>query len=196
MLERRDLSDPRTLKVLGHPIRQRILDRLARTGAATSAMIARELDLNTGVTSYHLRELAAHGLIQPDVERSTGRKKYWRRVRQDLRIPNPSQLDPAARPTARAVTTSLLRRDLETVAHQVADRIDDPIPSQWADAELFSTSVLRLSAAELAELTAEYLHLLRRWHREPDDAPPSAQPVQLLFFAFPLPAPKGAIDDD
>ncbi|TDC62374.1 winged helix-turn-helix domain-containing protein, partial [Streptomyces hainanensis] len=54
------------LKALAHPRRLQILERLGMYGPATSAMVARGLGLNTGATSYHLRELARHGFVEEE----------------------------------------------------------------------------------------------------------------------------------
>ncbi len=57
--EHRDAS---TLRATAHPVRLRMLSLL--TGAAMSAAeIARELDITHANASYHLRLLAAHGLV-------------------------------------------------------------------------------------------------------------------------------------
>jgi hypothetical protein len=59
-----ELSDLATLKALAHPRRRRMLRHLTLNGPATSAMLGRALGLNTGSTSYHLRELARHGFVE------------------------------------------------------------------------------------------------------------------------------------
>src|SRR5215213_7369722 len=49
-------SEIAVLRALASTMRRAILDHLGQ-GPATSAMLARALDSNTGVMSYHLREL-------------------------------------------------------------------------------------------------------------------------------------------
>src|SRR3954470_17195944 len=63
-----ELSDLATLKALAQPRRQRMLQHLTVHGPATSATLARALGLNTGATSYHLRELARHGFVEEVAE--------------------------------------------------------------------------------------------------------------------------------
>ena len=86
-----EITDLETLKALAHPRRQRILQHLGLHGPATSAMLARELGLNTGATSYHLRELAKHGFVEDVPELAQGRERWWRAPVRDLRIPRRSQ---------------------------------------------------------------------------------------------------------
>ncbi|MFD6751547.1 helix-turn-helix domain-containing protein, partial [Streptomyces anthocyanicus] len=83
-----ELSDLATLKALAQPRRQRILQHLTLHGPATSASLARELGLNTGATSYHLRELARYGCVeeQPEAD-GHGRERWWRAVPGDRRFP-------------------------------------------------------------------------------------------------------------
>ena len=66
------------LRALSHPVRLRMLGLLRAEGAATATTLARRLDLNTGATSYHLRQLAQHGFIEEDTERGNARDRWWR----------------------------------------------------------------------------------------------------------------------
>ncbi len=166
------------LRALSHPARQEILDLVARQ-PATSAMVARALSSNTGVASYHLRELGNAGLIERDVERSYGRRLYWRLAAADVRFSDPSESDQPA--LARAAIDLILARFTASVRRYL-DRAD--LPSEWRQASLFSRSVISLTCSELAELNAEYLALVQRW-TVPRDTPSDARPVRLAMFAFP-----------
>lgn len=57
-----DISDPRLVKALGHPLRIQILGILEERVASPS-QIAEELDAPLGNVSYHVRQLADLGLI-------------------------------------------------------------------------------------------------------------------------------------
>lgn len=176
-LPRRDIGDPRALRALAHPLRQRILRRLAQEGPATSAMLARELGEDRGATSFHLRQLGAWHFIEVDEERSNGRLKYWRHVAQDLRF-TPEPDDPAADATTAAVT-QMLTESLGDLSRFYAE--GDP----WLHAAQLSNSALRLSEDELRAFSEEYLALLKRYARRAEDAPEGARPVIALFAAFP-----------
>ena len=86
----RRLMDERTvvtpdasgLKALGHPVRLRMLGLLRIEGPATATTLAARLGLNTGATSYHLRQLAQHGFIVEDAERGNARDRWWRAAHQ------------------------------------------------------------------------------------------------------------------
>lgn len=78
----RDISsvapDPTALKALTHPLRLRMLGLLRVEGPATASGLAARLGLNSGATSYHLRQLAQHGFIEEDAERGSQRDRWWR----------------------------------------------------------------------------------------------------------------------
>jgi DNA-binding transcriptional ArsR family regulator len=57
-----DISDPRLVKALGHPLRIQILGILEERVASPS-QIAEEIDAPLGNVSYHVRQLADLGLI-------------------------------------------------------------------------------------------------------------------------------------
>ena len=86
------------LRALSNPARQAILDVLARE-PSTSAMVARALGSNTGVASYHLRELGKAGLIEPDASGPTAGSAFggWR---ADMRFADPSESDDPGRAQA------------------------------------------------------------------------------------------------
>ncbi len=66
------------LRALSHPVRLHMLGLLRADGPATATTLAARLGLNTGATSYHLRQLAQHGFIEEDTERGNARDRWWR----------------------------------------------------------------------------------------------------------------------
>ena len=166
------------LRALSNPARQAILDVLARE-PSTSAMVARVLGSNTGVASYHLRELGKAGLIEPDATLSRGRQRFWRLADADMWFSDPSESDDPGR--AQAAIDLIMTRLTAAVRHYL-HRTD--LDGEWRDASLFSRSSVELTVAELAEVQGEYLELLRRW-ADRGEATPGARPVRLAMFAFP-----------
>ena len=73
------------LRALSHPVRLRMLGLLRGEGPATATTLAQRLDLNTGATSYHLRQLAQHGFIEEDTERGNARDRWWRAAHDSTR---------------------------------------------------------------------------------------------------------------
>lgn len=69
--------DPTGLRALAHPVRLRMLGLLRLEGPATATGLAARLGLNSGATSYHLRQLERHGFIEDDRTRGNARERWW-----------------------------------------------------------------------------------------------------------------------
>src|SRR4051794_38963397 len=98
---KRELRDPRVLRAMAHPFRLRLLDLIVRRGTLTSAEAADATGETTGSCSFHLRQLAKYGFIEP-AEPRDGRERPWKRVAGGERIPD--QVSPEA---ARAATEAM-----------------------------------------------------------------------------------------
>lgn len=188
----RHLSDVESLKALAHPLRGRLLGRLQRDGPATSADLAAAFGEDRGATSYHLRQLARFGFIEEDTGRSAGRRRYWRAVRQDLRLPM-DPADPEAAQAAELIGRHWLAEADRALTAYLADR---PAHGPFADAAVHSFGALRLTAAQLTRFGEEYLALLNAWHEraaaEQERAPEAeTRPVTVVLHAFPTPEPDG-----
>ena len=72
------IPDVTQLRALSHPVRMRLLGMLRTLGPATASQVARRLGLNSGATSYHLRQLAEHGFIEEAPELGNKRERWWR----------------------------------------------------------------------------------------------------------------------
>lgn len=70
--------DARSLRGLAHPLRMRLLAALRRDGPATASQLAERLGESSGATSYHLRQLAAHGFVEDAPEHGKGRERWWK----------------------------------------------------------------------------------------------------------------------
>ena len=179
-----EITDLETLKALAHPRRQRILQHLGLHGPATSAVLARELGLNTGATSYHLRELAKHGFVEDVPELAQGRERWWRAPVRDLRIPRRSQQSEEMRAAVDEMARLQVADDLEQLA-RFQGRRDEM--GEWGDAFLDSHGSIRLTMAELREFFDDYIHLLNRYKRPAEQTPDGARTFLVRMFAFPAP---------
>src|SRR4051812_18073890 len=103
----RELRDPRVLRAMAHPFRLRLLDLIVRRGSLTSAEAAEATGENTASCSFHLRQLAKYGFIEP-AERRDGRERPWKRVEGGERIPDRIGSD-AARAASEAMKVVLDR---------------------------------------------------------------------------------------
>ena len=179
------LTDVAALKALAHPRRQRILEHLAQHGPATSATLARALGLNTGATSYHLRELARHGFVEEtQTAGAHGRERWWRQVPRDIRFPLRSEQDSVTRSVMDEMSRHAFAGDLD--AFQRAQEAADG-EGIWSDAFPYSRGLIRVTLEELAQFFEDYIALLKRYYRPPEDAPSGSRMVLTRFLAFPAP---------
>jgi len=70
------IDQPEHIRVLASPVRQEIVDTLSVSGACTVATLAHELGVPADSLYYHVRKLAAAGLIVEDTS--------WQEVRYRL----------------------------------------------------------------------------------------------------------------
>lgn len=177
----RFLTDVDALKALAHPLRQQLLTRLQQQGPATSADLAAEFGADRGATSYHLRQLERFGFIEEDTGRSAGRRRYWRHIPQDLRLPT-EDTDPQISAAAEEVARQWFARAERELAAYLTTR---DTYGEFTRAAQHSFGSTTLTADELARFGEEYLALLNRWYREPGAA--GGRHISVVFHAFPTP---------
>ena len=73
------VHDPKILRAIAHPVRNRILTELTASGSMRAADLARELDIPANQASFHLRQLAKYGLVEEDPEAARDKRdRVWR----------------------------------------------------------------------------------------------------------------------
>ncbi|MER5946358.1 helix-turn-helix domain-containing protein [Streptomyces sp. NPDC001904] len=170
--------DTAALRVLAHPVRLALLDDLRRRGPATARQLAGRFDLDSGAASYHLRRLAAGGLIEEDVERGNRRDRWWRALHRS------SQHDPAERggPEGRAYTRAVALAAAERL-RAAAARTVPAMPDAWFAVSAFSDFTVRVTPEELHALKSE-VHAVVARYRDKEPVP-GAVPATVQFQAFP-----------
>jgi DNA-binding transcriptional ArsR family regulator len=173
------------LKVLAHPLRIELWELLSAHGPATATHLAERTGRNTGVVSYHLRQLSDGGLIEEAERRSPGRGKgrerWWRTVPGGFSF-RPDLVSPAAASAAELLVSEMVRRrTAELVAFQ---RSAPTLPEEWVAASVNSSYTVGLTAERLAEFTAEVRAVIERYAA--DEEAPGAARVAVQFHAFPL----------
>jgi DNA-binding transcriptional ArsR family regulator len=165
--------------VLGRPERPAHRERPAERGGAgnprralagTASQLARRLGETSGATSYHLRVLAKHGLIEEDVERGNGRDRWWRRQEEMVLVTS----SPAAEPEYQAAIARLqevfLERDERALERFLAARPED----EWMTAAFIGGWAVYATPEEIETLSQTIVGMvdgLRRGEAErPEDA--------------------------
>jgi DNA-binding transcriptional ArsR family regulator len=154
-------ADVNILAAMTHPLRRRLIDQLSVTGPATVGMLAESTGERVGSVSHHLRVLARNGLVSeaPDLARDR-RESWWRVVKGSWTwsITNFAD-DPVAEVIARAAEEQQLLASVEKVQRWYASR--EEYDSAWAEAAYVSTSWIRATPSELAELADRMTEVVR-----------------------------------
>jgi DNA-binding transcriptional ArsR family regulator len=183
----RHVTDPADLKAVAHPLRVRLLALLRRHGPATATELARQLDTESGSTSYHLRILARHGFVaeapaDPQARRHP-RERRWAAVHRTTGWSN-TQL--AATDAGREAAAMMRRRQVEVLVGDVErfEAEQDRLTPDWVEAAGIGDLQVRLTRPALAELWDRfYAHLDELRERDADD--PTAAVVSVVVAGFP-----------
>ncbi|MGZ4333704.1 MAG: winged helix-turn-helix domain-containing protein [Gaiellaceae bacterium] len=177
------VHDIRALRALAHPTRARLYELVTREGTLTTTRAAELTGESTAGCSFHLRQLAKYGFIEPAP--SEGRARPWRRTAAVNRFAGLRD-HPEFAAAAELAVAVIAEHHLE----QLAEFLAGPLPPEWTDAAFVHDALLYLSAGELAELNAAVQDLTRRYAERTlhaEQRPADALPVALFASGFPLP---------
>ena len=175
------------LKALSHPVRVRMLGMLRIDGPATATTLATRLGLNTGATSYHLRQLAQHGLIVDDETRGNGRERWWKAAHQATSTSGEVARGPADDETMDAYLQSVVVVMTEMLQRAIEER--PVLPDEWRRASTFSDWVVRLTPARARALIDAIGDDVQGVDEELED--PAAEDFVIQVHGFPLPGRIG-----
>lgn len=186
-------SSTLALKALSHPDRLRMLGLLQFDGPDTASGLARRMSLNSGATSYHLRQLAKYGFIEPADDMGNKRDRFWR-ARADAGVYDPVGLEGEAQDAAMAMVAGLISQHVLLLQRALGQFPSQP--KEWQAASNVSDYTLRLTADEAFELKEELTALLWKKVEEnrprEEDASETERQFMVMLHAFPRPR----LDDD
>lgn len=190
------------LRIMAHPIRQRILRLLRGRGPNTATGLAALIGHSSGVTSYHLRIMAEHGHVVEDLDRGNDRDRWWRSARRNSSVsfrgshakrPGAGESDPddvveLAEQFFRISAQAGLERSLEYI-DTLSSRREElaTLPWQMSDWPLRMTkSQAHRFAAQINDLAAQYrLDPDRDTDEDADELAPEDR-VESVIFQFQL----------
>lgn len=111
-------DDPRILRAIAHPTRNRVLHELSAAGSLRAADIAKRTGIPANQASFHLRQLAKYGLVEvaPDAGRDK-RDRVWRLIDDDITLSPREIVD---QPGGEAAYT-VFQRNSVARGHQLVD---------------------------------------------------------------------------
>jgi hypothetical protein len=181
---RRQVTDPRALGALAHPLRLALLNHLMAFGPRTASECAEVVGASASNCSWHLRQLARYQLVER-VDSADGRQRPWRAAATGFEYGGPEE-GPAARAANQTLAALWLDEDFRLAREYL--RRQDQVDADWRQVSGLSNYELRLSAEELKRLREGLDALIRPYIGLTRDAPPpEAKPVHLSLLAFPRP---------
>ena len=129
------ITDPRAIRALAQPARQRIIDELYSVRVLTAS-----------ATSYHLRALERWGIVERAESSTDGRERPWRALGTGLQIASQSA------ESGRVATHAMMRTNVDRVLEQFEElAADDP----WEDLSTLGRNRLWLTREETEQLAKD-----------------------------------------
>jgi DNA-binding transcriptional ArsR family regulator len=155
------------LRTLSHPTRLKMLMLLRIEGPATATGLAQQLKLNTGATSYHLRQLAEQGFIVEDAERGNARDRWWKAAHEGTDASLASRTSEEEAESAEAYLRSVALLYTETLMQYAGER--RYLPGPWQQASTTSDWHLRLTPQRAEQLIDALKSVVDEWSDDEDE---------------------------
>lgn len=186
-----EVTDPRVLRGLAHPVRLALIGLLRREGPLTATEAGAVLGHSPASCSFHLRQLAKYGLVV-DAGGGAGRRRPWRATARTTSWPSVSE-DPQQAAAATELSLALAERYFAATAAYLQRRGGEPLA--WQRAAMFGDAILYVTADELAAISDQVEAVLGRYGERTHDAqlrPEGARHVTFVRLAFPEASPRPA----
>src|SRR4051794_5905193 len=174
----RELTDPKAMRALAHPIRLQLLEELADAGTLTATEAAERLGESPANTSFHLRQLAKYGYVE-EAEGGTGRRRPWKRKHLGMRfteVHGDPETAAAARELSRVFSNRYLARAEKGLVENRA------LPEEWRKVLGWNQMGLYLTPDEVSTLDDAILDLMYQYFGErrirTADTPKDAERVE------------------
>ncbi len=184
-----EITDPRAMRAMTHPVRLALLEALGLKGPLTATEAAEVIGESPTTCSFHFRQLAKYGFVE-EASTGPGRRRAWRRTAVAMRFSDIHD-DPETSIAARALARTLRERYLLRLRDYYDARSSYPLP--WQEVTGESEFVVHVTPPELRDLDERITALLQSYRdRNADPAlrPEGSLPVEVLLFAYPLQTPK------
>lgn len=186
---RREVTDPRVMRAMAHPLRIEILELLRSIGPMTATQLSERVGESPANCSFHLRTLAKYGFVE-EAGGGTGRQRPWQVVPVAIRI-KPHELGPEASMAMESLDRVLRDRESAHLERWGATR--SSYPQEWLEAWFTRVGITRLTPAELTEINDKIAELLAPYEvrDEAGEVPAEALPVWLSAYGFPISQERG-----
>jgi Helix-turn-helix domain len=195
------ITDPTVMRALAHPIRMALIELFGVHPTLTATQASEALGESPANCAFHLRTLAKYGFIE-EAGGGRGRERPWKASVKSFRIRlRASDLDSEqAQVAVGAFEQVWYDRWFARIREVFVNRRWSP---EWEDSAGSSHTLTFLTPAELRtvrdEINAIVVRHVDERRLDPAQRPPGAQPVEVVYFAYPrqdLAAQLPADDND
>lgn len=181
--DKQQVTDPRRIRALAHPVRLRIFDILNERTEVTATECAELIGESAASCSFHLRMLEKYGFVERAQAR--GREKPWRAVARSWEM----RPEPGSDGETRAVQElALLGLDSEWERVRRYFATAEQETDEWIQASTFTRSTFWATAQELAELSGELQRITDRFanrNANPQERPAGARKARMVAITNP-----------
>ncbi|WP_084078228.1 transcriptional regulator [Demequina sp. NBRC 110057] len=180
----REITDPRELRALAHPVRFALLDLLA-AGPLTATQCAQRLGQTPANCSYHLRQLEKYGHVSP-AEGGVGRERPWKARAEGISWDS-SGAAGTAHTRAGAALSDVIEDYRFAAWRDYRARRDAESPA-WREADMSTDVVAWMTPEELATLKGQMMALFAPFverDADPTARPDGARAVRYFGYAYP-----------
>jgi DNA-binding transcriptional ArsR family regulator len=188
-----EISDPKAIRALAHPLRLDLLQILGSGGPATAAHCGRVLGVSQASCSFHLRQLAKYGFVEDAGPGRDRRERQWRVTQQRLSVRSGTGGDAVVR---QQLERLVVEREMQAIL-DYSQRPEGASP-EWQRKAGIVTTMAVLSPDEAAALKEKWIELLAPYAAAaradgalPNPGPqPGQRHVRYFMAATPLPEPE------
>jgi DNA-binding transcriptional ArsR family regulator len=191
-----EISDPKAIRALAHPLRLDLLQLLGASGPMTAAQCGRVLGASQASCSFHLRQLAKYGFVEDAGPGSDRRERQWRVV-VDGRLS--VRLDPGSDGVVRQqIEGIVVEREMQAILDY--SRRPDGADPQWQHKAGIVAAMAVLSPDDAEAVKEKWIALLEPYIARARDGDAELQPgqrhVRYFMAATPLPEPESTDSGD
>ena len=189
---RLNLTDPKAIRALAHPVRWALLEALGQAGTLTATQASEMLGESPANCAFHLRTLAKYGFVE-EAGGGRGRERPWRQTYDGMSW-RTRQADPQASHAAEALDQVWMDRLMTRAQRSLTSMTS--WPEAFDDGSLgASASRVYVTPEEAEELYSELQQAFERVvgthhrfadRRDPRLRPPGSVPVEFVLLGYPI----------
>jgi predicted transcriptional regulator len=183
--EMRELTDPKTMRALTHPVRLALLESLAIEGPLTATEAGELIGESPTTCSFHFRQLAKYGFVE-EAGIGPGRQRHWKAAHVWMNFTDVTE-DAEASVAAKSLERLVFERAMARVQSFFATKTS--FSKEWQEASDSTEAIIFVTPEELNEFNAACLQLLARFQErivDPTLRPSDSLPVEVLLFRHPI----------